>query len=193
LAQSVTFRRLSDRDSASWPFGQYLLYVGARLGYKDFATLLAAYANWERKGDISLVVIGPPWLHSERELLARAGIASRVSLKSNIDDRTLCELYNGALAFVFPSLIEGFGIPLLEAMACGCPVVASRIPSTVEVAGDCPIYFDAGDWESLLASLEVASGENRSAERILMGVDRARGYSWERTAQMTLSVYRSLL
>src|SRR4030042_433317 len=91
---------------------------------------------------VALVLVGgKPFSESEQQMMRELAIAGQVKLFRDIDDETLCCLYNRALALVYPSIYEGFGVPLLEAMACGCPIVASRIPSTLEVVGDCPIYF----------------------------------------------------
>jgi len=117
------------------------------------------------------------------------GIQNRVHLLTDVDDEELCRLYDQADAFVYPSLYEGFGIPLLEAMACGCPVVASRIPSTIEVAGMCPVYFESAEVESLLAAFDMALSEGRDSERVRSGFERVKSYSWDKTAKQTLEVY----
>ena len=104
----------------------------------------------------------------------------------------LCRLYNQAVAFVYPSLYEGFGIPLLEAMTCGCPIVASRIPSTVEVAGDCPIYFDPAEEDDLVNALDIALSEGRNSERVQAGFEKVKSYSWDKTTAQTLQVYRAV-
>jgi glycosyltransferase involved in cell wall biosynthesis len=109
---------------------------------------------------------------------------------SGVDDAALCRLYNHASAFVYPSLSEGFGIPLLEALACGCPVAASRIPSTEEVAGDCAHYFDAADPDGFRAALEAALAEGRDPAAVGRRLGRAVQFSWDRTAAETLAVYR---
>ena len=111
----------------------------------------------------------------------------------HIDDADLCRLYNQAAAFVYPSLYEGFGIPLLEAMACGCPIIASQIPSTAEVAADCPIYFAATDEGSLLEAMDIAVTEGRNSARVHYGLERARRYSWDMTARKILETYQSLI
>jgi predicted O-methyltransferase YrrM len=102
-------------------------------------------------------------------------------------------LYNEAAAFVYPSYGEGFGIPLLEAMACGCPVVASDIPSSREVAGDCPLYFAPSEPESLSDIFSAVLGESRDSKRVREGLLLANGYSWDKTAAQTLDVYRKAL
>lgn len=170
----------------------YLLYVGSRVHYKNFSALLEAYHRWEHCDAVQLVVVGAPWSKEERQFLEAAGLVRRVRLLSQVDDAALCRLYNGALAFVFPSLEEGFGIPLLEAMACGCPVVASRIPSTVEVAADCPIYFEPDRPETLLSALDEVRQAGRASGRVEAGLERVKRYSWDETARLTLEVYRQV-
>jgi alpha-1,3-rhamnosyl/mannosyltransferase len=115
-----------------------------------------------------------------------------VQVLTDVDDQTLCQLYNQALGLVYPSLYEGFGIPLLEAMACGCPIVASRISSTIEVAGDCPIYFDPTEEDDLLNALDIALSQGRNSERIQTGLEKVKSYSWDKTAAQTLKIYRSV-
>ncbi len=176
------------------PFGghPFLLYVGGRTHYKNFAGLVRAYAVWQKQQDIALVVVGSPWLKEEKQLLADLKIDDSVHLLTAVDDHHLATLYNQAAAFVYPSLYEGFGIPLLEAMACGCPVVASRIPSTVAVADEQPVYFDPEDPGDCLAALETALSEGRCSERTKAGLDQVKNYTWDNTALQTLAVYRTL-
>jgi glycosyltransferase involved in cell wall biosynthesis len=170
----------------------FLLYVGSRVHYKGFRDLLTAYARWSPRSEIGLVVVGQAWSADEQRHLASLGLSERVCLLTGVCDRELCALYNRAMAFVYPSLYEGFGIPLLEAMACGCTVVASRIPSTLEVATDKPIYFEPGQPDALRAALDVAAAEGRYSERVSSGLQHVKLYSWTRTAWETLEVYRSL-
>jgi glycosyltransferase involved in cell wall biosynthesis len=172
--------------------GPFLLYVGSRSQYKNFWLLIEAYSSWPRRDEVSLVVAGGSWSAQEMENLRARGIYQRVRLLNKVDDEALCSLYNMAAAFVYPSLYEGFGIPLLEAMACGCPVIASRIPSTIEVAGDCPVYFEPGETEGLVAALDIALSEGRDSRRTRAGLEHVKNFSWQRTAEDTLKVYRSL-
>jgi glycosyltransferase involved in cell wall biosynthesis len=171
----------------------YILYVGGRDEYKNFHQLIRAFHNWKGGLGYNLLVVGLPWSKEELRLISDLNLASRVRLESRVDDTFLCWLYNHAVAFIYPSLYEGFGIPLLEAMACGCPVVASRIPSTQEIAGEIPIYFDSDDVDDLVAALDQSVLEGRSSLRTKLGIEIASRFSWDRTAQLTLDVYKSLL
>ena len=194
LACSDVFRQLEQHgDELRAPTRQpFLLYVGNRTHYKNFDRLLQAYSVWPYRKRVSLVVVGGPWSADKARRLSQLRIQDRVHLLTDVDDENLCRLYNQAAAFVYPSLYEGFGIPLLEAMACGCPVIASRIPSTIEIAGECPIYFEPTKVESLLAAFEIALSAGSDPERIRTGLDRVKCYSWDKTAGQTLEIYRAL-
>jgi glycosyltransferase involved in cell wall biosynthesis len=170
----------------------YLLHVGVRSKHKNFRILLAAYSRWARRNECSLVTVGAPFSNQEMQYMQTTGISSRVHLMSDVDDDRLCQLYNGAAAFVYPSLYEGFGIPLLEAMACGCPIIASCIPSTLEVAGECPIYFEPSDSDDLIAAFDTAIAEGRNSERAHLGLRLVQRYSWDETARKTLEIYHAL-
>ena len=194
LACGDVFRQLEQRDDGlEEPTKQpFLLYVGSRARYKNFDRLPQAYSVWPYQGKVALVVVGRPWSADEERRLVELGIRDCVHLLTDADDEELCRLYNQAAAFVSPSLYEGFGIPPLEAMACGCPMAASRIPATIEVAGECPIYFEPAEVESMLAAFDVALSEGRNSERVQAGLERVKCYSWDKTARQTLEVYRAL-
>lgn len=175
------------------PFSRpFLLYIGRRSGYKDFATLFEALANWKNRNDVDLVVVGDQWTSQESKELSRYNMRSHVYLVQAPTDGFLSILYHGASAFVYPSLYEGFGIPLVEAMTSGCPIVASRIPSTLEIAADCPYYFVPGNRESLLAAIEAALSEGRHSSRVTNGFIRGKQFTWDETAKGILSVYAEL-
>ena len=169
----------------------FLLYVGNRARYKNFDVLAKAYSRWHRRKEVALVLVGGrPISESEQQLMTELSIAEQVKLLRDMDDETLCCLYNRALGFVYPSLYEGFGMPLLEAMACGCPIIASRIPSTIEVAKDCPVYFEPGKADDLLRAFDIVLSEGRNSERVQAGLEIVKSYSWDKTAAQTLEVYR---
>jgi len=195
LACSHVFRQLGLGDDVlNPPIEQpFFLYVGDRTHYKNFDSLVQAYGACRSRQTVALVVVGRPWSHDEKRCLAVSGILDCVHLLTDVDDEALCHLYNRAAALIHTSLYEGFGIPLLEAMSCACPIVASRIPSTVEVAGECPVYFDSTEVESLLAAFDVVLSEGRNSERVQVGLEHVRGYSWDNTAGQILEVYRALL
>lgn len=171
----------------------FLLYIGNRYHYKNFKRLIQAYSLWKHHIDVNLIVVGTEWSPDELELLINLNIQNQVQLLNKIDDEALCHLYNKAAAFMYPSLYEGFGIPLLEAMACGCPIVASRIPSTTEVAGDYPVYFDPEETDDFILALEKVLLEGRNSNRSRDGFERVNNFSWKKTAEKTLEVYRSLM
>ncbi|RLA93582.1 MAG: hypothetical protein DRG83_20765 [Deltaproteobacteria bacterium] len=195
LACSEVFRQLENENCAPRVLSikPFLLYVGDRNHYKNFDRLLQAYSRWPRRKEVSLVVVGRDWSQDEKNRLMDLRIKDRVLLFRKVDDESLCNLYNQAIAFVYPSLYEGFGIPLLEAMACGCPIVASRIPSTIEVAGECPIYFEPTEVDDLINALDVVIHEGQNSTRLQAGFERVKRYSWDKTAQQLLNIYHLFL
>ena len=159
--------------------GGYLLYVGAVQARKD--PLAAARAA--KEVGLPLVVAGP-----EREPeLARELEAVGVDLRGYVDKHELANLYRGAAALVLPSRYEGFGLPVLEAMACGTPVVASADPALREVAGDAAVYADGDLAEAIRTALDERD------RLVAAGLERAKSFSWEETARRTLTVYREVL
>ena len=195
LAASPVFRLMKNVDHfPDTPLDKpFLLYVGNRKLYKSFRGLLKAYSLWSRKNEVDLAVVGSAWEQEEIKMMNELKLTNQVKLFVEINKEKLSLLYNLANAFVFPSTYEGFGIPLLEAMACGCPIVASRIPSTIEVAGDCPVYFEPEDIDSFLSALDTIIAEGRNSRRVDLGLEHVNQYSWDKTAHETLKVYRELL
>lgn len=172
--------------------GEYVLTVGTLEPRKNLKTLLLAFAALRRKVDEQLVVVGGHgWLFEETEqLLHKLGLGDRVVLTGYVPDDELPALYAGAKAFAFPSHYEGFGIPLLEAMASGTPVVTSNTSSMPEVGGTAALYFDPDDEKGMRLAIERVLGDEKLRERLVeAGHERAKQFSWERTAQKTLGVY----
>ena len=173
----------------------YLLYVGSRHGYKNFDGLLAAYAQSRtRQEGVRIVCFGGgPLSATERSLINKYQLhADDVAHVSGTDER-LAALYAGAVAFVYPSKYEGFGIPPLEAMSLGCPVVCSNSSSIPEVVGNAGAYFDPNSVESIQQTLDqVLLSPTRQNELTTLGHARVRAFSWARCAGQTLDVYRKL-
>lgn len=173
----------------------YLLYVGLREGVKNFKRLVTAYASSSllRSEYDLLCVGGGNFSQTESELLQTLNV--RQSVKHlNADDTTLADLYCRATLFVYPSLYEGFGIPLLEAMHCGCPVACSDCSSMPEIAGDAAVFFNPEDAEEIAAVLE----ETVQSETILTalrerGLRREQRYTWDACVTQTAEVYRNAL
>jgi len=170
----------------------FILYVGKRDYYKNFGRLLSAYTQWKERLNIKLLAVGPAWSSEEEKFIKKHDLSNQILLLQGIHDDHLCDLYNQALAFIYPSLYEGFGLPVLEALACGCPVVASRIASTVELAKDLPFYFEPSDESGIINALNHAIEEGKEADRIRRGISVTSQYSWDRTASQVLEVIKNV-
>ncbi|MCW5896057.1 MAG: glycosyltransferase family 4 protein [Bacteroidetes bacterium] len=190
LANSLTI----SADSARLVGSPYLLYVGKRGGYKNFKMLLLAFAHASSlHKQFKLVCFGGgAFSKEERELMVSLGVTARVESRDGNDD-ALANLYMHASAFVYPSLCEGFGIPPLEAMQYGCPVVVSNASSIPEVVRDAGIYFDPMAEDDIAAKIESVVSDTALRSTILSrGKERVRQFSWEKCATETLKVYERL-
>jgi glycosyltransferase involved in cell wall biosynthesis len=173
--------------------GPYLLYVGMRNDYKNFDGLLHAMAQSHLREQLTLAVAGRPWQEKELALVRRLGLETRVRLIVNPSDEVLRALYSFANGFVYPSCHEGFGIPLLEAMACGTLVLASDTEVFHEVAGDAAVYFNPDDPADIARAFEAALDEPTRADYRERGFAQLSRYSWERCAERTYEVYQKAL
>ncbi len=176
---------------------RFILSVGTIEPRKNYTTLLEAYRLIKgRQGELGLVIAGKKgWLYNEFfQKLRDLGLAGEVSLLGFVADDDLPALYSAADLFVFPSLYEGFGLPVLEAMACGTPVVCSNTSSLPEVAGDAALLVPPADVRALAEAMErVLTDEHLWARMGSRGLERAGGFRWERAAARTIEVYRSTL
>ena len=144
--------------------------------------------------DLHLCVVGSRLSEQEWRSVAELGLNQRIVQVDSPDDRLLQTIYAGAQIFVYPSLYEGFGIPPLEAMQCGAPVVASRSSSIPEVVGDAARLFDPTSLEDLVeALLELLDSSSLREIHIARGRERVLQFSWSQTASQTIEHYRSLL
>lgn len=174
----------------------FILYVGSRGGYKNFEGLLRAYGRSSLlKNGFSIVCFGGgSFSASELSLAESLHISQGNILYMSGTDDILAGLYTSAAAFVFPSLYEGFGIPPLEAMSFGCPVVSANVSSLPEVVGDAAELFDPADEAEMRAAIErVISTPERAQLLVDRGYERAKQFSWEKCARDTLNIYIKLL
>jgi glycosyltransferase involved in cell wall biosynthesis len=181
------------RGDEGTPARPYFLYVGARAGYKNFDSLLSAFAAATLIPEIILCAVGAPFSRAEDKRVAQLGLTGRVENYGEVSDRVLAALYQRSLAFVYPSLYEGFGIPPLEAMRCGTAVVASNRSSIPEVVGDAAMLVDPERAEEITEALVTLANNSTLRESLIArGYDRVKQFSWENTAEQTRNVYRSL-
>ncbi|MEO9656080.1 glycosyltransferase family 4 protein [Marinomonas sp.] len=173
----------------------YLLYVGERSGYKNFSGFLRAFASSEAlRSNFSIVAFGGGSLsRAEILFIMQLGLNSSHIMQVSGDDGKLAQLYANAYAFIYPSLYEGFGLPPLEAMAAGCPVVSSNTSSMPEVVSDAGEYFDPKSIDSIRESIEkvIFSDELRKG-LISKGFENVKNYSWQKCAKETLKIYKKL-
>jgi glycosyltransferase involved in cell wall biosynthesis len=177
------------------PRERYLLFVGGRQLYKNFSFFVAAIASLLAKDHRLFLYCagGGVFTKEERKLFHTMDIQSKVKYFAGTDEN-LKKCYSGALAFIFPSLYEGFGMPLLEAMSCGCPIGASQTSSFPEVAGSASLYFDPTDRDSILEVVEALVSDKTVRMRLSRcGLERAKSFSWRSTALQTEKVYRGLI
>lgn len=173
---------------------KFILFVGRRDGYKNFRILLSALKPLlERDRDMGIVCAGEPFRHGEQRLIAESGLGGRV-FSIGASDAQLLYLYSKAEAFVFPSLYEGFGLPILEAFRAGCPVCLADASCFPEIAEDAAIYFDPRDEVALLEAVTRCM-EDRSLRGTLVrkGKERLRAFDWTASAASLGRVYASLI
>lgn len=174
----------------------YILYVGSLESRKNLPRLLEAYDRLrQRSTPWKLVVVGArKWKSSPIfDTVHRLGLEPYVQFTGYVPDEHLPALYSGADLFVFPSLYEGFGLPPLEAMACGTPVVCSNAASLPEVVGDAAVTVDPYDVDALAEAMHRVLADRELREDLrARGLARARQFTWERTARETLAVYREV-
>jgi glycosyltransferase involved in cell wall biosynthesis len=178
---------------------RYVLYVGANKPHKNLPRLVESWAMLVRDGRIPGVhlVIAGPWdlrYPEAKAIAAQEGLAGKVIFVGEVPEKDLPALYSGAMLSVLPSQYEGFGLPVLEAMACGTPVLCSTVSSLPEVAGDAAAFCDPGDTSDMAEKLALLlSDRERLGELAEKGIRRAATFTWERTARETLAVYREVL
>lgn len=179
---------------------RYALFVGGTDFKKNVARVVAGFALARERGGLphGLVLAGPlqrdgnPFFEAAREQAAAARVSERVLWAGYLPDADLPALYSGADVLVFPSFWEGFGFPVLEAMACGTPVVTAKESATAEIAGEAAVLVDPLDCEAIASGILRAIEEGKDGPLVRAGLRRAADYTWERTAARTVEVYESV-
>lgn len=172
----------------------YILFVGGRGGYKNFEFFVKAIAPWLRnRPAMKLVCTGSPFKPSERKMLVDKGLFEQCEARF-FPTEAIPSLYGNAFAFVFPSIYEGFGIPILDAFRAGCPVLLNRTSCFPEIGGEAALYFENGNDESLVRQLVRLEREpdlrNELREKELQ---RIKAFSWTKAAKETARSYRKAL
>lgn len=171
-------------------FGNYILFVGQRSHHKNFDLFIEAAGRILNKNpDTNIICVGPPFSESEKNNLVRLKIGQQVRAM-NVTDEVLNNLYANALLFVYPSLYEGFGMPILEAFANDCPVCLSNTSCFPEIAGNAGVYFDPTSGDSIFYAInELIFDNDLKQEKIELGRIRLSEFSWKKAASETAACY----
>lgn len=187
----LTMKDLEEKYNIQNP---YILFVGTLQPRKNIVRLIEAVAALEQTEEkaLDLVIIGRKgWNYQEiLDAPKRLNIENRVHFLESITDEELPSFYKHAEAFVLPSLYEGFGLPVLEAMRYGCPVITSNVSSLPEAGGDAAIYFDPENVDDIAEKIhKVLKDEKLRAKMVKEGHEQVKKFSWEKSAQEVLSVF----
>lgn len=174
---------------------KYLLFIGLKKHYKNFFWLAESLKDYLKQHDITLLCAGGFDFDTyESDFISVIDLRQYVKHITINSDDELISLYENAECFIFPSLAEGFGIPVLEAFACGCPVILSNSSCFPEIAGDAAMYFEPGDKDDLLQKIDTIR-HNKTVRNTLVekGAERVKLFTWEKTVARHLEVYNLLL
>jgi glycosyltransferase involved in cell wall biosynthesis len=173
----------------------YVLFVGTIEPRKNVTRLLEAFlhvvSSRPDQGELLVVAGGKGWRNTDvYDFVRESGLTDRVRFLGYVTDFDLRALYSAATVFAYPSLYEGFGLPVVEAMACGCPVITSRVSSLPEVVGEAGLLVEPTDVADIARALSAALGDRELRRKLRMaGLQRAAQFSWERAARETIRVY----
>jgi glycosyltransferase involved in cell wall biosynthesis len=166
----------------------YLLYVGSRKPHKNLERLLRAFAISGAGSEVRLVLTGTQDAEISAQI-ASLGMGGRVVFKETLRDADLADLYRGAVGFLFPSLYEGFGLPPMEAMACGVPVLTSDVCAIPEIVGDAALLVNPRDVEAIAEGIrQLVGGQSLREEMRKKGLERVQRFSWDETARRAWEV-----
>jgi len=175
-------------------FGNYILFVGGRQGYKNFNRFIEGVAPILIDNDqLKLVCTGSKFTKEEKEFLRKLGILNSV-ISNEFDEFTLNSLYKNALLLVFPSILEGFGMPILEAWGNECPVVLSNTSCFPEIAADAAVYFNPLDINDIREVISNTLRDSKKKELIVnKGIERLKLFTWKSSATKLVQVYQNVL
>lgn len=178
-AVSAEFSPVGQKFNPGYP---YFLHVGNTKFHKNVLRLIEAFAIAKIDPAIRLILTG----HTTTELelcIKKFNLEHRIVFQPDLTDEQLAKYYRGAQAFILPSLYEGFGIPVIEAMSCGTPVIASHTTSLPEVAGDAALFIDPYRIESIAEAMEKISDDSLRKDLIAKGLEQCKLFSWDKTAE----------
>ncbi len=172
---------------------RYVLFVGTRTNYKNFDAALQGFVNSALpKLGYRLVCTGSAFSETEQSVVKELGLQDKAFVVEYTSDGELNYLYQNAFALLYPSLYEGFGLPLLEAMSCGCPAIAANTSSLPEVVGDAGILIDPHDPNTITIALESLLDEAVRKDYIRKGLVQATNFDWDKTACQHMEIYKIL-
>lgn len=194
LAGQIPFFNRPEYAHLSLSTGQFFVFVGGRSGYKNFELLLKSFVigNFGMRG-FRIICTGADFNDSERTLIASLKLSEFVVSIGFVDANTLGELYSIARALVYPSAYEGFGLPALEAMAAGCPVICADSSSLPEVVGKSGILIDPHSTEQLAYAMSSVLVDETRFHFSQAGIERAKLFDWRESARAHAKVYESLV
>lgn len=174
----------------------YFLCVGRRRHHKNIHGIIQAFASIQHQTAAILIFAGAQDIFDAKyvEMAKSLGIQDKVFFIGSLSEEQLASHYKGALALLFPSLYEGFGLPILEAMSYGCPVITSNMSSMPEVGGSAALYVDPSNINDLAEKMHlVESSSNLRDQLRVLGLNRVKEFSWRKTAEKTMEVYAETL
>ena len=175
------------------PTKDFLLFVGNRGIYKNFYFMLSAISEvLKNNPNLELICFGASFDKKESRFVENLGLEKKVRVISG-EDRDLINLYKSALAFISPSYYEGFGVTILEAFACGCPVIAANTSATPEAAGDAALYFDPKDPRAIKSAVEkIISDSELRSELVAKGYEQNKKFSWQKAETEMKQAYQTI-
>lgn len=174
--------------------GEYILFVGTLQPRKNIVRLVEAFSRLKDR-NLELVIVGKKgWMYEDiLQAPNKYNVESKVKFLEFVTDEDLAIFYKNALCFVLPSLYEGFGLPVVEAMQYGCPVITSNVSSLPEAGGDAAVYVDPENTDDIAKKIQqVIQGESLRKQMIKKGYEQVKKFSWEKTAKETLNVLQEV-